>query len=62
MASDKKLPVAPTTGSNKLKSSITLISNNATPRQPWRARVPSKFLPVSAELLASKLFKEAQQQ
>ena len=58
-APEKEIPAVCAAGSNKLKSTVALISKNSTPRQPWRARVPFKFLPVSAELLASKLFREA---
>lgn len=47
-------------GSNKLKSTVALISKNSTPRQPWRARVPFKPIFLSGSLLNSKLFREAE--
>lgn len=58
-APEKEIPAVCAAGSYKSNFNITLASNNSTPRQSWRARVPFKFLPVSAELLASKLFREA---
>lgn len=55
----KEIPAVGAAGSNKLKSTVALISKNSTPRQPWRAHVPFKPIFLSGSLLTSKLFREA---
>ena len=55
----KEIPAVGAAGSNKLKSTIALISNNAAPRQSWRAHVPFKPIFLSGSLLNSKFFRDA---